>query len=71
MPIKIEKKMPIPKRMFYDNLAGMKKGDSFTFPETQYSNLRNGLFGVKKRYPNRLFKTRIISATRRRVWRTK
>ena len=68
---KIEKKMPIPKRKFYADLIRLKKGDSFTFPDAEYNNLRSAVMYVKKRYSNRRFTNRIISATRRRIWRTR
>lgn len=71
MQIKIERGIEIPKRPFYDDLVKMKLEDSFTFPESSYSNLRSCLQDIKKLYPHREFKTKSISETERRIWRTR
>lgn len=71
MQIKIEHGIEIPKRAFYDDLIEMKRQDSFTFPESSYSNLRGCLQDVKISFPHREFKTKSISETERRIWRVR
>jgi len=71
MEIKIEQNVPIPNRAFYDDLVKMIRHDSFTFSESNYSNLRSSLQDVKKRFPNLRFRTIKISETERRIWRTR
>lgn len=69
METKIESDIPVPGTGWYEDLIKLNVGDSFEFPEGNYSGLREKVAMVRKKHPKRRFTTRANGNKTRRVWR--
>jgi len=69
MKTKIEKNVYDPTSHWFKVLSKLKVGQSFTFKNSAFDNIRREIQKVKKKFAKRKFKTKQDTVNRRRLWR--